>query len=111
VLVDVLLDAQEHSLTGVGRDELLAAVRDRIADATDSLTAEHLIRPEAFDLDARMRALQDWKVVIRWQDKAKTEADFIRTVVVEYSAAGFDLGFWRRHDRHACLSRWCTGCW
>ena len=33
------------------------------------------------------------------------------TVVVEYSAAGFDLGFWRRHDRHACLLRWCTGCW
>jgi hypothetical protein len=79
VLVDVLLDAQEHSLTGVGRDELLAAVRDRIADVTDSMTAERLIRPEAFDLDARMRALQDWKVVIRWQDKAKTEADFIRT--------------------------------
>jgi hypothetical protein len=43
------------------------------------VTAERLIRPEAFDLDARMRALQDWKVVIRWQDKAKTEADFIRT--------------------------------
>ena len=79
VLVDVLLDAQEHSLTGVGRDELLTAVRDRIADATDAVTAERLIRPEAFDLDARMRALQDWKVVIRWQDKAKTEADFIRT--------------------------------
>ena len=39
VLVDVLLDAQEHSLTGVGRDELLAAVRDRIADATDAVTA------------------------------------------------------------------------
>jgi len=72
VLVDVLLDAQEHSLTGVGRDELLAAVRDRIADATDAVTAERLIRPEAFDLDARMRALQDWNVVIRWQDKAKT---------------------------------------
>ena len=79
VLVDVLLDAQEHSLTGVGRDELLAAVRDRIADATDAVTAERLTRPEAFDLDARMHALQDWKVVIRWQDKAKTEADFIRT--------------------------------
>jgi hypothetical protein len=77
VLVDVLLDAQEHSLTGVGRDELLAAVRDRIAHATDAVIAERLTRPEAFDLDARMRALQDWKVVIRWQDKAKTEADFI----------------------------------
>ena len=79
VLVDVLLDAQEHSLTGVGRDELLAAVRDRIADGTDAMTAERLTRPDAFDLDARMRALQDWKVVIRWQDRAKTEADFIRT--------------------------------
>src|ERR1700722_6248577 len=79
VLVDVLLDAQEHSLTGVGRDELLAAVRDRITDATDAMIADRLTRPEAFDLDARMRTLQDWKVIIRWQDKAKTEADFIRT--------------------------------
>lgn len=79
VLVDVLLDAQEHSLTGVGRDELLAAVRDRITDATDAMIAERLTRPESFDLDARMRTLQDWKVIIRWQDKAKTEADFIRT--------------------------------
>ena len=22
-----------------------------------------------------------------------------------------DLGLWRRHDRHACLSPWLTGCW
>jgi hypothetical protein len=32
-------------------------------------------------------------------------------VVVEYSAAGLDLGFWRRHDRHPCASRWPTGYW
>jgi uncharacterized protein (TIGR02677 family) len=79
VLVDVLLDAQEHSLTGVGRDELLVAVRQRIAAATDAATADRLTSPEVFDLDARMKALQSWDVVIRWQDKAKTEADFIRT--------------------------------
>ena len=79
VLVDVLLDAQEHSLTGVGRDELLVAVRERIAAATDAQTAERLTGPEVFDLDARMKALQGWDVVIRWQDKAKTEADFVRT--------------------------------
>ena len=79
VLVDVLLDAQEHSLTGVGRDELLIAVRDRIAVATDMATAERLTSPDVFDLDDRMRALQHWGVVIRWQDKAKSEADFIRT--------------------------------
>src|SRR6266487_2276896 len=79
VLVDVLLDAQEHSLTGVGRDELRAAAQERIAAATDAQTAERLTSPDVFDLDARMKALQDWGVVIRWQDKAKTEADFIRT--------------------------------
>jgi uncharacterized protein (TIGR02677 family) len=79
VLVDVLLDAQEHSLTGVSRDELLAAVRERIAAATDIATAERLTSPDVFDLDARMKALQGWDVVIRWQDKAKTEADFVRT--------------------------------
>ena len=79
VLVDVLLDAQEQSLTGVGRDDLLTAVRDRIAAATDPATADRLTSPEVFDLDKRMQALHLWGVVIRWQDKAKTEADFIRT--------------------------------
>jgi len=79
VLVDVLLDAQEHSLTGVGRDDLLVGVRERIAAATDTATADRLTTPGVFDLDDRMRALQRWGVVIRWQDKAKTEADFVRT--------------------------------
>jgi hypothetical protein len=97
VLVDVLLDAQEHSLTGVGRDELLAAVHYRIANATDEVTAERLILPEVFDLDARMRALQDWKVVIRWQDKAKTEADFIRTLDrYQLTIEAADLHRWLR---------------
>jgi hypothetical protein len=51
-----------------------------VAATLYALTAPtRVTRPEAFDLDARMRALHDWKVVIRWQDKAKTEADFIRT--------------------------------
>ena len=35
----------------------------------------------------------------------------VARVVVEYSAVRLDLGFWRRHDRHPCLSRWLTGCW
>lgn len=78
VIVDVLLDAQEQSLTGVGRDDLLLAVRERIAAAADSATADRLTDPEVFDLDKRMQALHQWGVVIRWQDKAKTEADFIR---------------------------------
>ncbi len=79
VLVDVLLDAQEHSLTGVGRDELLARVRSRITAGTDTAIAERLTRGDVFDIDSRMKALHHWGVVFRWQDKARTEADFVRT--------------------------------
>jgi hypothetical protein len=61
------------------------------------VTAERLILPEVFDLDARMRALQDWKVVIRWQDKAKTEADFIRTLDrYQLTIEAADLHRWLR---------------
>jgi uncharacterized protein (TIGR02677 family) len=104
VLVDVLLDAQEHSLTGVGRDELLAAVRERIAVATDAQTAERLTSPDVFDLDTRMKALQDWGAVIRWQDKAKTEADFVRTRDrFQLTSEAADLHRWlrRRIDEDA----------
>lgn len=79
VIVDALLDAQEHSLTGVGRDELLSRVRDRIEHETDKSTADRLTHPDVLDLDSRMKALHNWGVVIRWQDKATTEADFVRT--------------------------------
>jgi uncharacterized protein (TIGR02677 family) len=79
VLVDVLLDAQEHSLTGISRDDLLASVREKITAATDPRTAERLTAPDRFDIDARMKSLHVWGVVDRWQDAAKTEADFVRT--------------------------------
>lgn len=104
VLVDVLLDAQEHSLTGVGRDELLATVRDRIAGVTDPATAEYLTAPDSFDIDARMKALHHWRVVIRWQDKAKTEADFVRTRDrYQLTSEAADLHRWlrRRIDEDA----------
>jgi hypothetical protein len=104
VLVDVLLDAQEQSLTGVSRDELLASARDRIAAATDPAAAERLTGPESFDIDARMKALQHWGVVIRWQDKAKTEADFVRTRDrYQLTSEAADLHRWlrRRIDEDA----------
>ena len=78
-LVDELLDAQEHSLTGISRDDLLASVREKITAATDPGTAECLTAPDRFDIDARMKSLHAWGVVDRWQDAAKTEADFVRT--------------------------------
>ncbi len=97
VIVDALLDAQEHSLTGVGRDELMQRVRDRIASVAGEASAARLTAPEEFDLDARMRTLHNWGVVIRWQDKAKTEADFVRTRDrYQLTAAAADLHRWLR---------------
>lgn len=78
-LVDVLLDAQEHSLTGISREDLLASVREKIRAAADPETAERLTAPDRFDIDTRMKSLYAWGVVDRWQDAAKTEADFVRT--------------------------------
>jgi hypothetical protein len=49
----------------------------------------------------------DYQVV----QPTRPEQALIYRVVVEYSAAGLDLGLRRRHDRHPCLSRWLTGCW
>jgi hypothetical protein len=71
VLVDVLLDAQEHSLTGISRDDLLASVREKITAATDLETSERLTAPDHFDIDARMKSLNARGVVDRWQDAAK----------------------------------------
>jgi uncharacterized protein (TIGR02677 family) len=99
LIVDALLDAQEQSLTGVSRDELLAKIRDRIAATTDPAAAERLTHQDSFDLDARMRALHGWGVVARWQDKAKSEADFVRTRDrYQLTSEAADLHRWLRHQ-------------
>src|SRR5260370_37986932 len=79
VLVDVLLDAQEHSLTGVGRDELLTSVRDPIAAAAGPAAAEGLTAPESLHISAPVKGLQHWGAVRRSADNGTTEADVVRT--------------------------------
>lgn len=99
LIVDVLLDAQEQSLTGTGRDELWDQVRERIRITAGVETAARLTAPDVFDLDARMKALQRWGVVIRWQDKARTEADFIRTRDrYQLTTTAADLHRWLRRS-------------
>jgi len=78
LIVDVLLDEQSHSLTGVARDDLPSLLATRAADLTGADTASKLLAEEAFDLDARMDRLRRWAVVEVWQDRALTEADFVR---------------------------------
>jgi len=72
LVVDTLARQQTVSLTGVGHDELLALVTARLPDESASgLVAE-------LNLDARLESLVAWGTVEAWQDRAETEADFLR---------------------------------
>ncbi|MFL6076958.1 MAG: DUF2397 domain-containing protein [Mycobacteriales bacterium] len=77
-IVEVLLAAQDTSLTGMSFDEVRAGVRSYLAakvtvEVVDELTAE-----EAFNLDARLGQLVAWGVLTRWQDPARVGEDFLR---------------------------------
>jgi len=66
LIVDVLLERQRTSLTGVGRDELADLLARRAVDHGGD-TANLLA---ATDLSARMAQLDAWGVVDVWQDRA-----------------------------------------
>ncbi|MCK2258873.1 MULTISPECIES: DUF2397 domain-containing protein [unclassified Crossiella] len=79
LIVDVLFEAQAVTLTGVGRDELLAALGERVESVVGVPRARDLLTLPVLDLDARMQQLAKWGVVHSWQDQARTEADFVRS--------------------------------
>jgi uncharacterized protein (TIGR02677 family) len=74
LIVDILLDQQRVSLTGVGRDELAALVHERLAAIGPS--GSGLV--DSVDLPARMGQLTEWGVVDTWQDRAVRDEDFLR---------------------------------
>ncbi|UQU62533.1 DUF2397 domain-containing protein [Couchioplanes caeruleus] len=75
VIVDVLLEQQQHTLTGVSAAELPDLLRARLgAVGADP----ELIEEANFDLKERMGSLARWGVIHRFQDKALRDADFIR---------------------------------
>jgi uncharacterized protein (TIGR02677 family) len=78
VIVEVLLEAQDTSLTGVSFDEVLVRVRDHLAGRLSAMVADELTAGEAFSLDARLDRLVKWGVLTRWQDPARTGEDFLR---------------------------------
>lgn len=72
LIVDMLARQQSVSLTGVGHDELLALIRARLPER---------VAPELLDdlnLDSRLESLVGWGTIESWQDRAETEADFLR---------------------------------
>lgn len=77
-IVDVLLVAQETSLTGMSFDDIERALRQRLTVLRDAPTADRLLDDPAFNLEARLDGLVRWQVITRWQEPARTGDDFLR---------------------------------
>jgi uncharacterized protein (TIGR02677 family) len=75
VIVDVLLDQQQHTLTGVPAAELPGLIRAHLIKAG---TDPALVDEPGFILKDRMTSLDRWGVIHRFQDKALRDADFVR---------------------------------
>jgi len=72
LIVRVLAEQQAHSLTGVSHDDVHRLVRQHLPpDDAGALM-------EAMNIEARLTQLLEWGVVEAWQDRAETEADFLR---------------------------------
>jgi uncharacterized protein (TIGR02677 family) len=75
LVVDVLLEQQQHTLTGVAATDLPGLLRERVVR---SGADPAILDDPAFVLSARMASLERWNVVIVFQDKAIRDADFVR---------------------------------
>ncbi|MFD3509295.1 DUF2397 domain-containing protein [Nocardia sp. NPDC058666] len=77
-VVEVMLDAQDTSLTGLSYDEVAAALRVWLGERVDAVVADRLTDPDGFALEARLERLVRWGVLTRWQEPARTGEDFLR---------------------------------
>lgn len=76
LIVDVLLEQQQHTLTGVSHDQLGALVASRVAELAGPAAADRLL--EDFPLQQRMSQLVDWQVVDVWDERPVRDEDFLR---------------------------------
>jgi uncharacterized protein (TIGR02677 family) len=77
-VVDVLLQAQDESLTGVPFDDLIDRLRSHIRARLPDDVADRLLRDAQFAMETRLDQLVSWKVLTRWQEPARTGEDFLR---------------------------------
>lgn len=76
LIVDVLLDQQQHSLTGVSFEELEALVRTRVAGTAGPAVADRLLA--TFSLADRMAQLGAWQVVDTWDERLTGKVNWQR---------------------------------
>lgn len=77
-LVDVLLEAQDTSLTGLSYDDMGERIRAYLSGRVPVDAVEDLVAEDRFNLDARLEQLVRWGVLTRWQEPARTGEDFLR---------------------------------
>lgn len=77
-IVDVMVEAQDTSLTGMSFDEVAARLRAWVGERAGPQIADRLLHDEVFSLDARLDSLVRWAVLTRWQEPARTGEDFLR---------------------------------
>lgn len=77
-IVDVMVEAQDTSLTGLSYSDIEARLRVLVTERTEAIVADRLLREEVFALDARLDSLVKWEVLTRWQEPARTGEDFLR---------------------------------
>jgi uncharacterized protein (TIGR02677 family) len=77
-VVDVVLEAQDTSLTGLSHDDVGARVAAYLARRVPADAVENLVAEGRFNLEARLDQLVRWGVLTRWQEPARTGEDFLR---------------------------------
>jgi uncharacterized protein (TIGR02677 family) len=77
-IVEVMLEAQDTSLTGAAFDEVLTRLHRYVTEQISAAVADELVAADSFSLDARLERLVRWGVLTRWQDPARTGEDFLR---------------------------------
>lgn len=77
-IVDVLLLAQETSLTGMSFDDIEHGLRTTLTELRDQSIADRLLSDPSFNLEGRLDRLYRWQVITRWQEPARTGEDFLR---------------------------------
>lgn len=77
-VVDVLLEAQDTSLTGLSYDDVRARVAAYLAGRVPADAVEDMVAEDRFNLEARLDQLVRWGVLTRWQEPARTGEDFLR---------------------------------
>jgi uncharacterized protein (TIGR02677 family) len=80
LVVDVMLDHQAQYLSGIQHDQLATLIRERLTEHLDgdTVTIEQTLAPESFNLDSRLAQLAGWGVIHAWEDKVRSDEDFIR---------------------------------